>query len=704
MFGGTYFGEGYFAGEPATQQAQADNAPPAPVVPPVVPPPSNWAPSAFLTRLTADPVTIDALGVPLVARVQLAPSATPVPWMTRPRVTEPPSSVPVVPFIASLAPSRAIPVAPVIARSTADPVPDVPPAPLVARAVPAVFVPAPLVDRVTADPAPDAVKLPVIARAGTVTMLAPAPAVTRPSADPVVATDAPTRPLIGRALPPPGPAPVPVRTTPAVPTLAVWRFASTSPTYTDPAVTVSAITAGSTATVATVSGIGYPDPPTLVITSSAAGSAGSLVAGDYAEFTVTPAGTMDLAGIVFTAARGGASTPRGVVVRSSVDGFTTDLFSSDLTTQRPALGAYAFALPGSHQGLTAPVTFRVWTYTGGVGRNVDLDDLAVLGVASTTAVPGRPLLVTSPRALVAAALPLLTRSTADPVTPAKLVPPLVGRAAPTSAVPVATVARSTADPVTPATLPAPVVLDVLAGPAAAPAAWSTRSTADPGVVDVPAVPVVARVVLTTSSAPAPVTARQAADPAPSGTPTVPLVARAGTVLAALAAPFTARSVADPPPPPDAPRRPVQALAVPGSVPAPAPVLARAVPEPADVTAGARPVVVQVLAVVQLVRALLTGPRVTDPSPARPPVVVTAPPRPAVPTVPQLVRLLVDNSGVPVYAVASTPPASAAAAGSGVVLAAAASSGVTTVPAGQSGITTAPSGSTPPSSAPTAWGG
>ena len=159
MFGGTYFGEGYFAGEPATQQAQADNAPPAPVVPPVVPPPSNWAPSAFLTRLTADPVTIDALGVPLVARVQLAPSATPVPWMTRPRVTEPPSSVPVVPFIASLAPSRAIPVAPVIARSTADPVPDVPPAPLVARAVPAVFVPAPLVDRVTADPAPDAVKL-----------------------------------------------------------------------------------------------------------------------------------------------------------------------------------------------------------------------------------------------------------------------------------------------------------------------------------------------------------------------------------------------------------------------------------------------------------------------------------------------------------------------------------------------------------------
>ena len=155
MFGGTYFGEGYFAGEPATQQAQADNAPPAPVVPPVVPPPSNWAPSAFLTRLTADPVTIDALGVPLVARVQLAPSATPVPWMTRPRVTEPPSSVPVVPFIASLAPSRAIPVAPVIARSTADPVPDVPPAPLVARAVPAVFVPAPLVDRVTADPAPD---------------------------------------------------------------------------------------------------------------------------------------------------------------------------------------------------------------------------------------------------------------------------------------------------------------------------------------------------------------------------------------------------------------------------------------------------------------------------------------------------------------------------------------------------------------------
>lgn len=683
---------------------QPSSNPAAPLVAPAPPLPALAGPPV-VARSTADPVLVDVPDYPVVSRAPAAAAVAPAPWTSRVTPTDVPAPTPVDPVIAPLVTGRTAAAVPVVARSSADVVPDVHPQPLVGRAVPASFTPAPFVDRITADPAaPDVPDYPLVARVVAPSALAAAPVVTRSTAT-VAPTDVPTLPLVARVVPPPAAAPVPVRTTPAVPTLALWRFASTSPTYADPAVTVSAIAAGPSATATLTSGISYPDPPTLVVTSSAAGSAGSLVAGDYVEFTVTPAGAMDLYGLAFQAARGGASAPRGVVVRSSVDGFTADLFSSDLSTVRPNLAGYAFALPGSHLGLTAAVTFRIFTYSTGAGTNVDIDDLAVLGVATTSPRPGGLLLARAGVLAALAGAPVLTRSTADPAAATDIpTAPLVGRALPVTPTPVPTVTRSTSDPAA-AAPPVTYVVRVAAAPAAPPVARTARSTADPVLVETPDVPVVVRVVPVAAAAPQPFLARSSADQVVD-VPTAPVVSRPGSGLAAVLAPFLARSTADPAPPPNAPQRPVQPSVVPAAAAAPVPVLARAVPEPADVPAP-RPVtgpVAQVLAAVQLVRALLTGPRVTDPSPSRPPVVVTAPPRPAVPTVPAVFRIRVDNSGVPVYAVASTPPTSAAAAGSAVLSAVAAAAALSTAPAGSSGTSSAPSGSTPPASAPTAWGG
>ena len=48
-----------------------------------------------------------------------------------------------------------------------------------------------------------------------------------------------------------------------------------------------------------------------------------------------PGWLMDLSRFDLLIARGGASTPRGFVLRSSVDGFASDLFSGDSTVVRP---------------------------------------------------------------------------------------------------------------------------------------------------------------------------------------------------------------------------------------------------------------------------------------------------------------------------------------------------------------------------------
>lgn len=96
---------------------------------------------------------------------------------------------------------------------------------------------------------------------------------------------------------------------------------------------------------------------------------------------------MDISSITFDAARGGASTPRGWVVRSSLDGFATDLGTSDVAGVNPNLSGFGIDLSGTSlfQNVTSQVTFRIYGYGPSTGIGMFYDDIAVHG--SVEAVP-----------------------------------------------------------------------------------------------------------------------------------------------------------------------------------------------------------------------------------------------------------------------------------------------------------------------------
>lgn len=102
----------------------------------------------------------------------------------------------------------------------------------------------------------------------------------------------------------------------------------------------------------------------------------------YFSFTITPdAGyELDLASLTFKAARGGTSTPRGWVVRTSADAFASDLAASDVATVRPTWTDYTVSLTGTQfQDVTAPLTFRFYVYSPAAGSTIEFDNITVNG-------------------------------------------------------------------------------------------------------------------------------------------------------------------------------------------------------------------------------------------------------------------------------------------------------------------------------------
>lgn len=115
--------------------------------------------------------------------------------------------------------------------------------------------------------------------------------------------------------------------------------------------------------------------------------AAAVTGNKYFEFTVTPeAGyqfTLDSIG--FDVTRGGGSTPRGYLLRSSVDNYATDLAGGDLLTARPTYTPVAVTLGSTYADLTTPVTFRFYNYAPAAGNSIDYDNLSLSG--TVTAVP-----------------------------------------------------------------------------------------------------------------------------------------------------------------------------------------------------------------------------------------------------------------------------------------------------------------------------
>ena len=103
--------------------------------------------------------------------------------------------------------------------------------------------------------------------------------------------------------------------------------------------------------------------------------------GTYLEFTLTADDGffLDLDNLMFGAARGGSGTPRGWVVRSSVDGFANNIATADATTVRPDLKLYAVDLSNPAYTDLTEIIFRIYTYVPAGGQSVEYVDVTVNG-------------------------------------------------------------------------------------------------------------------------------------------------------------------------------------------------------------------------------------------------------------------------------------------------------------------------------------
>jgi hypothetical protein len=144
--------------------------------------------------------------------------------------------------------------------------------------------------------------------------------------------------------------------------------------------TASDLTAGAGITLATpytggtaydpnkVWSVTYPTPTTTL--------AASITANAYFSVTLNRTAGAALKALRIKAAAGGASTPRGFSVRSSVDGYATDLLTvASIPTVRPTLTAYSADI--SALGTQTAVTFRIYSFTPTGGASIEFDDLQI---------------------------------------------------------------------------------------------------------------------------------------------------------------------------------------------------------------------------------------------------------------------------------------------------------------------------------------
>jgi hypothetical protein len=88
---------------------------------------------------------------------------------------------------------------------------------------------------------------------------------------------------------------------------------------------------------------------------------------------------LDLDNLMFGAARGGSGTPRGWVVRSSADGFATNIATADITTVRPDLRLYTVDLSDAAYANLTEIIFRIYSYVPSGGQSVEYVDVTVNG-------------------------------------------------------------------------------------------------------------------------------------------------------------------------------------------------------------------------------------------------------------------------------------------------------------------------------------
>jgi hypothetical protein len=110
----------------------------------------------------------------------------------------------------------------------------------------------------------------------------------------------------------------------------------------------------------------------------------------YLQFTATPntGYAMNLSNLTFDAAESSSSGPSGWVLRSSLDGFASNIATSQVTT--PTLSEFTVGLSGAAFQNVPEATFRLYVYSPGTDTGVFFDNLTLNGTTMRTVVAAAP--------------------------------------------------------------------------------------------------------------------------------------------------------------------------------------------------------------------------------------------------------------------------------------------------------------------------
>jgi hypothetical protein len=146
----------------------------------------------------------------------------------------------------------------------------------------------------------------------------------------------------------------------------------------------------------------HPNSAALAANTSIQNTVLSVTSSCYMQFGVQPiAGyKLVLSTLEFDVAKGNTSTPRGVGVESSIDGFGTAttqiLYSSDIASNRPAWTHVTVDLSAAKfQNLTGPITFRLYFYTPSTTQSIEFDNVTLYGAVLASG-PQPTVAITSP--------------------------------------------------------------------------------------------------------------------------------------------------------------------------------------------------------------------------------------------------------------------------------------------------------------------
>lgn len=126
-------------------------------------------------------------------------------------------------------------------------------------------------------------------------------------------------------------------------------------------------------------------------TTASASAAVALSKDWYFEITLTPRSTIHLTSVSAQWSRGGTTGVRGWFVRSSLDGYSSDLYANQTPDgTSTGLAPASFELTG-FTNITTPVTFRFYIYTTATGRYMDFQNIVFYRApATTTTIPPPP--------------------------------------------------------------------------------------------------------------------------------------------------------------------------------------------------------------------------------------------------------------------------------------------------------------------------